>query len=215
MQFRSMKDQVYDYISGEISSGRLASDTEINEGALCTALNISRTPVREALMQLANNGYIEHIPRRGFFTRSLSSQKASNLLQIIGILESAAAAMAMKNGQIDFTTLRKLITKMNQSIQKKDMPAFIDQQTVFHEIINKASGNEDLVRLIENNKKFFLHDKYLSTEATEESLRIATEMNHGHSKIVDLLEAKDRDGLVSYLVEVHWNPRNEKFHAYN
>ena len=215
MLFRSMKDQVYDYISNEIACGKLAADTEISESALCTALNVSRTPVREALMQLAHNGYIEHIPRRGFFTRSLTQQKAANLLQIIGILEGAAAALAIESGKLDFHALRSMIADMSQSIQHRDLAAFHAQQATFHATINKASGNDEMVRMIEMNKKYFMHDQYISSQPNDETLTLATQMNAGHEKIVNLLEAKRRDELVSYLIDEHWNPRNAKYHAYN
>ena len=52
-KFKTLKDHVYDYIAEQIMEGRLRPSEKINETAICEELSISRTPVREALIQLA------------------------------------------------------------------------------------------------------------------------------------------------------------------
>ena len=61
--YMSLKDHVYKYISDKISDGSLKPDDKINEQQISESLNISRTPIREALIQLASDGLLESTPR--------------------------------------------------------------------------------------------------------------------------------------------------------
>ena len=65
----SLKDNVYAYIAGRIDSGELSAGDRVSEQAICDAMGVSRTPVREALIQLASDGYLDNLPRRGFRVR--------------------------------------------------------------------------------------------------------------------------------------------------
>ena len=62
--FKSLKDHVYEYIASLIREGRLVAEEKINENQICSELNISRTPVREALIQLAAEDVLENIRRQ-------------------------------------------------------------------------------------------------------------------------------------------------------
>ena len=63
-EYRSLKDHVYNHIVDLIDGGTLADDHKISEQQICDALGVSRTPVREALIQLAADGYLENVPRK-------------------------------------------------------------------------------------------------------------------------------------------------------
>ncbi len=59
---RPLKDHVYDYISSRIDAGELSAGDRLSEQAICDAMGVSRTPVREALIQLASDGYLDNLP---------------------------------------------------------------------------------------------------------------------------------------------------------
>ena len=61
---RPLKDHVYDYISSCIDAGELSAGDRLSEQAICDAMGVSRTPVREALIQLASDGYLDNPPPR-------------------------------------------------------------------------------------------------------------------------------------------------------
>ena len=58
---RPLKDHVYDYISSRIDAGELSAGDRVSEQAICDAMGVSRTPVREALIQLASDGYLDNL----------------------------------------------------------------------------------------------------------------------------------------------------------
>ena len=83
LNYKSLKEHVYEYISNQIRDETLKPGEKINENVICETLKISRTPVREALIQMANDGYIEQIPRRGFVVKSISLERVHNIYEIL------------------------------------------------------------------------------------------------------------------------------------
>jgi len=213
--YPSLKDIVYDYISDQISSGELKPNESINETAICTALEISRTPVREALMQLSSEGYIEHIPRRGFFTRELALERVRHIFEIIGNLEGLAAVLALEHPEnIDLDAMRRLAKEMEQVIMARQFEPYHQLQYQFHNQIIQASGNEDLARIIGNLKKILMSHDYLSLSRAEESQGVFDKMNEEHWHILALIEAGDKEALRTILRDEHWNVKYAPFHTF-
>jgi len=92
--YLSLTDHVYNYIVDQINSGKLISSNKVNESAISEALKVSRTPVREALIQLSSEGLLENIPRKGFVIKSLTKEEAKETFFIIGSLDGLAAVLS-------------------------------------------------------------------------------------------------------------------------
>lgn len=213
--YQSLKDHVYDYLSAQITSGQLKPNESINEASICAALQISRTPVREALMQLSNEGYIEHIPRRGFFTREMSLERVRNIYEIIGNLEAMGAALAMDHPDLlDLDELHRLAKQMDQVIVEQKYDAYQQLQNQFHNTIIQASNNEDLVRLVANLKKFFMRQEYVYETATYDLHTMFLKMNEEHWHILQLMETGDKETLRAFLRDEHWNIKYAAYHTY-
>lgn len=213
--YRSLKELVYDYLSDQITSGVLKPNESINEASICKALEISRTPVREALMQLSHEGYIEHIPRRGFFTRPLTEARVRNIYEIIGNLEALAAVKAIERSEsLDLAALRQIISQMEQAIETRNFVEYQRLQYRFHKMILDASGNDELVQLVEKLKKFFMRQEYIFQSSDLDMQSMFRQMNQEHNHIIDLFEAKDKDSLASFLREEHWNVKYAAYHTY-
>ena len=69
-KIKSLSEQVYEYIVHQIKIGTLSFEEKINETDLIQQLGISRTPIREALIQLASDGILENVPRKGFYVNT-------------------------------------------------------------------------------------------------------------------------------------------------
>ena len=93
-RFKTLKDHVYDYISQQILEGNLKPSESINESDISEALSVSRTPVREALIQLSCEGMLENVPRKGFILKGTTEKEAAELYQIIGALDALSATLS-------------------------------------------------------------------------------------------------------------------------
>lgn len=215
LTYRSLKDIVYEYISNQITSGKIQPNQSINEAEICRDLKISRTPVREALMQLSHEGYIEHVPRRGFFTHELTVERVRNIYTIIGNLEALGAVLAVDNrDHLDLKRLHQLVEEMEQAVQERHYDLYNQLQNTFHQTINQASKNEDLIRLIAYLKKILMQQQYIYEASKIDIHSIFLQMIHEHRHIIKLLEEGDKEALRTFLCEVHWNPRYATFHTY-
>lgn len=211
-KYLSLKDHVYNYISKKINEGSLTANEKINEQLICEELQISRTPVREALIQLATEGYLENLPRRGFRVRLIDENKAVELYMIIGALESLAASLA-----IEFITteeinnMKKLVIDMDEAITSGLYTNYYKLQTMFHKTFINICNNEELIRLLNQLKKSFIRQTYIDNKETEDFFEILKNTNDEHKKIIELFEKKDKKSLESYLKDVHWSIENAKF----
>ena len=206
INYRSLTDIVYDYISEQIRTKALKAGEKINENTICDALKISRTPVREALIQLSKEGYIEQIPRRGFLVREVTLERANNIYKIIGVLEALAATDCLEHPDtLDLEVMRQLAHQMDDAIDQKDYDLYYNLQNRFHSTFIQASGNEDLIRILESLKKTFIKQAYSSSESEElyqEALHLT---NEEHWKILKLFEAGEAEALRRFVRDVHWH----------
>jgi len=206
LNYRSLKDIVYDYISEQIRTKALKPGEKINENTICDALEISRTPVREALIQLSNEGYIEQIPRRGFVVREVSLERANNIYEIIGVLEALATTDCLKHPEnLDLEYMRDLARQMDVAIEQGDYDLYYILQNRFHESFIQSSGNEDLIRILASLKKTFIKRSYSPSESEAIHKEALQRTNEEHWKMLELFEAGEAEALWRFVREVHWN----------
>src|SRR5258707_14819049 len=90
----SLQDRVFRTLRAAILDGRLASDEKVTEQAVSLALNVSRTPLREAFRRLEAEGLVAPSPSRGVVVRGLTWQDFENIYEIPGVLDPLAARLA-------------------------------------------------------------------------------------------------------------------------
>jgi DNA-binding GntR family transcriptional regulator len=90
----NLRDQAREALLSWLSDGRLGPGQRLEEEGLGRALGISRTPLREALSQLASEGLVEAVPRRGFRVPALSAERVRDLHPIVGSLEALALRLS-------------------------------------------------------------------------------------------------------------------------
>lgn len=203
LRFMTLKDHVYEYISKRIQEGTIKPNDKLNEQEICDELDISRTPVREALIQLAADGLLDNEPRRGFRVKPLTQEKANNLYMIIGTLDAMAATLALDNlTKEDINLMRKLKADMGYAIENRMLDQYYKLQVDFHNIYINKCGNEELIQLLNQLKMRFIRQGY---DSNEKLIKIFSATNNEHEVIIDLMEEKDAEKLEHYLKTVHWN----------
>lgn len=117
--------QAYDYLKEMILSGRLDPGVLYSETRMSAEIGVSRTPMREAIQCLSQDGYITVVPSKGFMLRSLNKQDMEESIQVRCAIEGfcvqvIAAEAGTKKGQKLLAELEKLLDKQEQALQPKN-----------------------------------------------------------------------------------------------
>ena len=205
-KFLSLKDHVYQYIAEQISKGELVPGKKINENEICQELSISRTPVREALIQLSSEGVLENVPRKGFIIKEMKEGEARQLYEVIGLLDGLAAQLACPHlTEKHLKDMAFYIDSMDLAINSDNYEMYYKQQEIFHDIYTEECGNEVLIGVLSQLKNKFVSKTYdLSTDSEGKEILLTT--NQEHRVILDLFRKKDAEALTKYIQHTHWNP---------
>jgi DNA-binding GntR family transcriptional regulator len=204
-KYQSLKDHVHDFIATRIQSGVLLPNQKINEAAICKSLEVSRTPVREALIQLSSENLLEYIPRRGFIVKEINTDKKLDVFQVVGALDALAASLAMNYlTEEDFAKMEELIERIDTSIKENNYHDYQHYQTEFHKVYIDKCRNSTLIETLESLQNSFIRQTYLSDD-TEKLFQVLERMNEEHRKILGFFKEKDKNGLVEIIQHVHWN----------
>jgi len=200
----TLKDHVYEYIADQIRLGDLKPEVKINENQICEKLGISRTPVREALIQLAAEGVLENNARRGFVVRKTDVNTVMELYEIIGILEGLAAKKScpLMTGK-DYKDMQFYIDTIDLAIKSGNFEMYHAQQYRLHQMFIGKCGNAALLECIDRYKRKLLKQTYVD-DPEGKTKDILYKTNDEHRVILQLFIDKKADELLRYLSEVHW-----------
>lgn len=207
MNLPSLKDIVYDYISEAIQNGTLKPSDKINELNIAKDLNISRTPIREALIQLSAEGFLEARPRRGFVVKQLTIKDAEEVYSVIGVLDALAIELSIENlNNDDLVKMEKITKNIDDAIKEKDFNKYYKLQFAFHNIYIFKSNNKILIDTLNTLRKQFIRHNYKSSPQ-QELLNIMTLSNNEHKQMITLIRNKDITNLKKLIITVHWSLR--------
>jgi DNA-binding GntR family transcriptional regulator len=145
---RTVADLAYERIRVLVLSGELAPGTRLGQVELAERLGISRTPVREALRRLGGEGLVEGHSNRGFRVADLGLDAVLRRLEVRAILEPGIAALAAERRTArDLDLMSEAIADEEEA---RDGIEAHDASRRFHIALARASGNEELVRVIES-----------------------------------------------------------------
>lgn len=173
---------------------RIPPGMPIKEVGLAKELNVSRTPLREALNRLASEGFIEATPSKGFTGRSLDPKEIFDLYELRVELEVLAARLACERATDE--DLRRLSSFCRTEGQKRfhdrvSVQLKVDEE--FHESIARLSGNAQLERVLRNTNARIRFVRWIDMEG-----RLHT-TDDEHQRIVDALESRDADQCAELL----------------
>jgi DNA-binding GntR family transcriptional regulator len=146
---KSLGQHVFENLKQAIIRGDLAPGDRIVETQVAEALDISRTPVREAIHKLEREGLLKKLPKGGFTVMSLSREDIEETFGIRSVLESYAAGLAaLKHHEDELKPLEEKIREFKTCLQKGDTVALTKINTEFHNLLYALSRSPKLVRMI-------------------------------------------------------------------
>lgn len=202
LNVKSLKEQVYDYLRTQINKKKLKPGAAINMEAFSKKLGISKTPLRDALIQLEMEGFVTILPRKGIYVNPLTRQDIQNYYQVIGALESSAIihGSAELNPE-HITRMKRLNQEMRDALTRGKYDLFFRKNLDFHDTFIQLSHNETLGTILHTLKKrlydFPRREKWIK----EWELSSVEE----HQKIISLIERKRIVEAAGYIRDVHWS----------
>lgn len=150
----SNTDRVRIELEHRIASGDLPPGSAIDEALLCTFFRVSRTPVREALLQLAATGQVRIAPRAGIFVTQHTIEELEEMLETLALLEGACtqlAAYRISNAQI--RELERLQKRGAKALQSQSLTDYATYNAELHALIHSIAGNTFMVQQIEHLRR--------------------------------------------------------------
>jgi DNA-binding GntR family transcriptional regulator len=198
----SLSSLVYEELKREFGEGLLRPGDFIDLKAFSKKLGISMSPLRDALIRLEDEGFLCIYPRRGVIVRKLGLLDIQNIYEIIGALESAAAADCVEElGAEELDLMDELCSLMASCLDRGDFSGYSKANRDFHEIYLSRSNNPELLASIRLGKER-LYDFSRHSFCLEDWERSSTAE---HLHLASLFRARSREGVASYLRDVHWS----------
>jgi DNA-binding GntR family transcriptional regulator len=194
----NLVSQVYDYVLNMILTRQIKCGERIPETMIAEKLNISRTPIREALRLLANAGIIKIYPKRFAEVISFSDQDVKDLGFVRIMLDTLAAQLAIINGSnADFAKLKGITDRCLHEEEDGDIVKSVNLDCDFHMMLATIAGNPFLVDM---QKDLYLKVKLLlcTTDRQRED-RIESLMHH--YEIIEKLVKRDSAGVIKAIYE--------------
>ncbi len=202
ISYKSLTECVMEHLRKEMESGNLKPGERIREKDLRELLGVSRTPIREALLHLEKEGFVEILPRKSIRVKKLSLKEIEDIYNVIGILEAEAAQIAcekLKNE--DIRKMEDLYKKMEEALKRDDFVSYMETNNELHNIHIGLSGNEVLSEIISKLKKRLYDFPRILLKIPEWEEKCMKE----HKKLIKFFKIKDKDAIRSLIVEKHWN----------
>ena len=207
LELTSLRSHVRQYIVDGIADGSFCPGDKISEQEIADALNVSRTPAREALLQLNSEGLLDYFPRRGFSLKRMTEKEKQDNYELVAVLDSYCARIAAPVlTDAEFRTMHEIIDKIDVAIKYRNVDDYRDLQFRFHSVYRSKAGNEEILRLLDIAESGIVPQIYLGSDE-DQMQNIYFMLNNEHRRILELLEARDADNAERYLRDTHWAPR--------
>jgi len=199
---KSLREQVYDHLRQLLNRGDLRPGSFLDLDALAAGLGVSRTPLRDALLQLEAEGFVTILPRRGVQVRELTREDVRHLYEVVGALEGAALLAAFPRlGPGEVAQMKRENAEMKRAVEAGDFDRYYERNLAFHDVFLDRCENPRLVRIVRTLKQR-LYDWPRRRGFVKEWERASVKE---HAELVRLVEAGDARAAADHLRDVHWS----------
>lgn len=198
----SLKEHIYEVLKDAITSMNIYSpdaNLRLDEREMSEQLGISRTPLREALARLQQDGFVEVVARKGVYIKRKSMEEILEMITVWAALESMAARLATSRASdAEIASLREMVLGFTNDDARAHMDEYSEANISFHQRILELSHCKMLKDIADD---LFMHMRSIRTRAMAEGDRVARSIVD-HMHIIEAIEARDA-GLAGELVRDH------------
>ena len=150
-QPESLAKMAYEAIRKSILSGQWKIGELYNEKAIAADLGISRTPVREALLELASQDLIIFLPRRGLMVNRFTRRDVDEIFELRKAIELAAVEkITVTSPPFDLFEIEESLLSQRKAVKQKDYLAFMEADRLFHTRFSELTNNRRVIAILEN-----------------------------------------------------------------
>lgn len=189
-----LNEKAYLYIKRKVLDCEYLPGEKLFEKQISNDIDIGRTPVREALLQLQGEGFVEIVPRQGIFVKEITNTEVSELYQLRKLIDPNVAANYKRS--IDKTQLINysiLFSKLNEQPQKEIDKEYYQTDIEFHSFIVEATNNSLLVdfydKVMKKQYQLGIYSSLLKKNNTRE------QTTHEHQAIIKAILAEDDEEI--------------------
>jgi DNA-binding GntR family transcriptional regulator len=198
----SLRDKAYAALKQAIMDADIYShrdEIRLDERQLSLALGVSRTPIREAMTLLEQEGFLRTVPRRGGYIVRKTKKQIIEMIEMWAALESMAARLAtLHASDQDIAGLRDMFDEFSNSTPAEHIHEYSDANIAFHQAIIRLSGSHLMGKTSDD---LFIHVRAIRRMTISQSDRAARSIID-HMRIIEALEARDTE-LAERLVRQH------------
>lgn len=196
----SVREKTYSYLKSNILSGRFVQGERLTEEHLAEEIGVSRTPVREALHKLEQDGLIEPLESRGFCVPMDSQEEIEDLFELRAVLEGYTLKIICERiTDEQIVKLEEILEKASDALRRKRIDEVFQWNTQFHDTLHgMVADKRRFHNLIVNMRKYVLRYR----KDTLQYLGAATRAGDGHRQILLALKLKDPE-LCERVMRVH------------
>lgn len=192
----SLHEEVVARLRDLIVEGEVRPGERLNERALCEMLGISRTPLREALKVLANEGLVVLLPNRGARVTRLTRRDIEDMFQVMGSLEALSGELAcVRIGDAAVAEIRALHYEMLAHYARQDLRAYFHLNERIHRAILAAADNPVLTAMYNSLAGRIRRARFMANMSPERWDQAVRE----HEQILDALTKREGARLASLL----------------
>ncbi|HJE19800.1 MAG TPA: GntR family transcriptional regulator [Aliicoccus persicus] len=189
---RTLKDRISDLVRNAVLSGNFPREF-ITERELSEQLQVSRTPLREAMYELINEDLIEFRPRKGYRIKPHDKSEVEQIFKLRFVIEREIVETLIKNvTDKDIEYLKKLVNEQEE-IMSHDRLEFIKIDKEFHRYLFRIS---ELDLFLKSYDQFHNLTILIGFQAIQKIGRMKVVLDE-HRLIIEMLEKKDREGLIN------------------
>ena len=198
----SLKERIYDSLKQAITSMNIyaqSGEPRLDERGLAEDLGVSRTPLREAIARLEQEGFVRTVPRKGVFVVRKTKEDILEMITVWAALESMAARLiTLQASDQELSSLRRLFATFRDNQIQANIDEYSEANIRFHQAILRMSHCELLNGMTEN---LFIHMRSIRMRTISEDDR-ASRSIIDHMNIIEALEQRDTE-LAERLVRQH------------
>ena len=197
--FRTRAYQALKHAITEMDIYDHPEEVRLDERQLSEKLGVSRTPIREAMTLLEQEGFVRSMPRRGIFVVRKTKREILEMIQVWAALESIAARLATTRAtDAEINSLKALVTNFDEKTATEHVSEYSNANLAFHRQILAMGGNQLIIDMTDN---LFIHMRAIRKLTIGQENR-AERSIIDHRNIIEAIEKRDAD-LAERLVREH------------